>query len=115
MAKLLAGPSKDKFASRILTEQEYAAWIRLQPRRALEYICGRFAAKEAIVKALGCGIGATVGFKDIEVLPDERGKPVSTLSEASIVKLGWEDQPFKLHLAITHERTLAAATAVIER
>lgn len=115
MARLLAGPGKDRFASRVLTEQEYAGWVSLQPRRALEYISGRFAAKEAIVKALGCGIGAVVGFKDIEVLPDERGKPVCTISDASINRLGWEGQAFKLHLAITHERTLAAATALIEK
>ncbi|WP_372660497.1 holo-ACP synthase [Cohnella sp.] len=115
MAKLLAGPGKDKFASRVLTKQEYIGWMSLQPRRALEYISGRFAAKEAVVKALGCGIGAIVGFKDIEVLPDERGKPICTLSIASLNRLGWEGQIIKLHLAITHERSLAAATALIEK
>lgn len=115
MSKLLAGPGKDRFAARVLTEQEYRSWSSLQQRRALEFISGRFAAKEAVVKAIGCGIGAAVGFKDIEVLPDERGKPVCTLSEASINRLGWAGQAFKLHLAITHERNLAAATALVEK
>jgi holo-[acyl-carrier protein] synthase len=115
MGKLLSGPVKDKFAARVLTEQENAGWRKLQPRRALEYISGRFAAKEAVVKALGCGIGAIVGFKDIEVLPDGFGKPVCTLSEASIRRLGWENHEDKLHIAITHERSLAAATVLIEK
>jgi holo-[acyl-carrier protein] synthase len=113
--KLLSGPSRNKFVARVLTAQENASWASLQPRRALEYISGRFAAKEAVVKALGCGIGALVGFKDIEVLPDEHGKPVCTLSDASIRRLGWEGHIYKLHLAITHERSLAAATALIEK
>lgn len=115
MAKLLARPSKDKFARRVLTLQEYNVWITLSSRRSLEYISGRFAAKEAIVKALGCGIGTKVGFMDIEVLPNEQGKPMCTLSTDSIHRLGWEDSSFQLHIAITHERSLAAATAIIEK
>ena len=115
MEKLLSGSGKHKFIDRVLTERERAGWASLQPRRALEYISGRFAAKEAVVKALGCGIGAVVGFKDIEVLPDEWGKPVCTLSEASIRRLGWDGQTYTLHIAITHERSLAAATALIEK
>jgi holo-[acyl-carrier protein] synthase len=113
--QLLAGPGKHKFIARVLTEREIENWERLGPRRALEYISGRFAAKEAVVKAIGCGIGAIVGFKDIEVLPDELGKPVCTLSEASIRRLGWEGFTYNLHVAITHERSVAAATALIEK
>ncbi len=115
MDKLLSGSAKHKFIARVLTTLESASLASLQPRRALEYVSGRFAAKEAVVKALGCGIGAIVGFKDIEVLPDDLGKPVCTLSEASIGRLGWEGQTYKLHVAITHERSLAAATALIEK
>jgi holo-[acyl-carrier protein] synthase len=115
MAKLLEGPAKDKFVARVLTEQERMGWNRLQPRRALEYISGRFAAKEAVVKALGTGIGAIVGFMDIEVLPDALGKPVCLISQEAIQRLGWEGHAFKVHIAITHERTLAVATAIIEK
>jgi holo-[acyl-carrier protein] synthase len=115
MDRLLSGPGNKRFVNRVLTVKESEAWAKLQPRRALEYISGRFAVKEAVVKALGCGIGAVVGFKDMEVLPDEWGKPVCTLSEASMKRLGWEDRSLKLHIAITHERSLAAATALIEK
>lgn len=115
MEKILIGPGSQKFIERILTERESEALVKLQPRRKLEYISGRFAVKEAVVKAIGCGIGATVGFKDIEVLPDELGKPVCTLSDCSIRRLGWDGQTYKLHIAITHERSLAAATALVEK
>lgn len=115
MDRLLAGPGSRKFVDRVLTSRESEGWASLQPRRALEYISGRFAAKEAVVKAIGCGIGALVGFKDIEVLPDKWGKPVCSLSVASIERLGWAEESYRIHIAITHERSLAAATAIIEK
>jgi holo-[acyl-carrier protein] synthase len=115
MARLLAGPGRERFAERILTESERASWRRLPERRALEYISGRFAAKEAVVKAIGCGIGAIVGFRDIEVMPDSSGKPTCKLSEDALARLGWNREPTRLHIAITHERSIAAATAIIEK
>lgn len=115
MEKLLSGSAGRRFVERVLTVGERNQLASLQPRRALEYVSGRFAAKEAIVKALGCGIGGIVSFQDIEVLPDPLGKPQCTLSPASVKRLGWTDQGYKLHVAITHERSLAAATAIIEK
>lgn len=44
-----------------------------------ESLAGRFAAKEAVVKALGCGIGV-VTWKEIEILGDEQNAPMLTLS-----------------------------------
>lgn len=46
--------------------------------RRVESLAGRFAAKEAAVKALGCGIG-DVTWKEIEILGDEQNAPVLTL------------------------------------
>lgn len=46
--------------------------------RRAESLAGRFAAKEAVVKALGCGIG-DVSWKEIEVLGDEQNAPILTL------------------------------------
>jgi holo-[acyl-carrier protein] synthase len=46
--------------------------------RRVESLAGRFAAKEAAAKALGCGIGV-VTWKDIEILGDEQNAPVLTL------------------------------------
>lgn len=46
--------------------------------KRVESLAGRFAAKEAVAKALGCGIGE-VTWKEIEVLGDEQNAPVLTL------------------------------------
>ncbi|MFC4598511.1 holo-ACP synthase [Cohnella hongkongensis] len=116
MERILKGASGSRFVDRVLTPRERKAWEALPARRALEFVSGRFAAKEAVVKALGCGIGATVGFRDIEVLADESGKPVCRLSSAAAMRLGWEeDGGRRVLVAITHERSLAAATALIEK
>lgn len=50
--------------------------------RRIESLAGRFAAKEAAVKALGCGIG-DVAWKDVEILGDERNAPVLRLHGAA--------------------------------
>ncbi len=68
----------DKFVRRILTlaeQGEYAA--SQQPVRLL---AKRFAAKEAIAKALGTGIGRGVSWQDIEVRHDAHGAPLVHLS-----------------------------------
>ena len=50
-----------------------------------ESLAGRFAAKEAVAKALGCGIGE-VGWKEIEVLGDEQNAPQLTLHGEALKK-----------------------------
>lgn len=115
MESILTGSGGRRFIERVLTPEERKNWSALPAKRALEYACGRFAAKEAVVKAIGCGIGSKVGFQDIQIVPDELGRPVCTLSSASINRLGWDGLAYRLHVAITHERTIAAATALIEK
>jgi len=63
-----------RYLDRIYTAAELA-----QSHQRVEYFAGRFAAKEAVAKALGSGIGE-VGWKDIEVLGDEEDAPVLNLS-----------------------------------
>lgn len=46
--------------------------------KRVESLAGRFAAKEAVAKALGCGIG-DVTWKEIEILGDEQNAPILTL------------------------------------
>jgi holo-[acyl-carrier protein] synthase len=95
-----------RFLDKVLTkgEKEYCK----QYSDAAPHVAGRFAAKEAVVKALGCGFGAEVAFLDIEILKDEKGKPTVFLSEK--VKAHF-DEPI-MHISITHSREHAFAVAI---
>ena len=94
-----------RYLDRIYTPRELA-----QSRHRPEYLAGRFAAKEAVAKALGTGIGE-VGWKDIEILGDEENAPVLNLTGAARRKaadLGlttWS-------LSISHDMGQAVAFAV---
>ncbi len=92
-----------KFIERILTEEERKTFVSLSARRRVEFVAGRFAAKEAFSKAVGTGIGENLSFLDIEVKPNELGKP-------EIIR----PNSVRAHLSITHSREYAAATVIIE-
>ncbi|MCM3671962.1 holo-ACP synthase [Mesobacillus maritimus] len=93
-----------RFPERILTEEERKEFCSLSDRRKIEFLAGRFAAKEAFAKAFGTGIGKDLSFQDIEIKKNERGKPffIKPISEG-------------IHLSITHSRDFAAAQVIIER
>mgnify|MGYP001019741902 CR=1 FL=1 len=93
-----------RFADRILTSFEKEIYDQLKGKRQMEYLAGRFAAKEAFAKAYGTGIGTQLSFQDIQVENDEKGKP-------SITKPLQEG----VHLSITHSAEYAAAQVIIEK
>jgi len=64
----------DRFKSKFLNENEIAL------AEKIESVAGFWAAKEAIAKALGCGIGAELAFHDIVISKNEKGAPSFTLS-----------------------------------
>lgn len=68
---------QDRFLRRLYTEEER----RLSSQRTSPYafLAGRFAAKEAILKALGTGWSAGIRWLDIQVLNDATGRPVATV------------------------------------
>lgn len=104
-----------RFIERVLTAGEREL-LQGRRKRIVEFVAGRFAAKEAVAKALGYGIGKQIGFHDIEILPDEAGKPECRLSEAACRKLEEAGYipPLRIHLSITHSESLAGAYAVVE-
>ena len=110
---MMSGQAGDRFLERVLTPAERLLAGERQGRLA-EFVAGRFAAKEAVVKAFGSGIGGVTGFQDIEVLPDERGRPICRLSNEAILRLGFTSSNLRLHLSIAHTETTAAAYAVAE-
>jgi holo-[acyl-carrier protein] synthase len=69
-------------------------------------VAGRWAAKEAIYKA----VGIPLTWLDIEILPDELGSPRAVISAS-----GFDPKRLRLNVSITHERSHAAAVAVLER
>jgi holo-[acyl-carrier protein] synthase len=100
------------FIERILTsrEQEY---LPESGRRRVEYIAGRFAAKEAAAKALGTGIGKSFSFLDGEVLKDEMGKPMLIFSDSTKQHFNFHGS-YKVHVSISHSREYAIAQVIIE-
>lgn len=95
------------FLDRLFTEKEKL--YCLQYKDAAPRFAGRFAAKEAIVKALGTGIGAEVGWQEIEILNDPQGKPEVHL--APLVKERFNVA--SILLSISHCESYATATALV--
>ncbi|MCQ6559548.1 holo-ACP synthase [Paenibacillus mendelii] len=112
---LLQGETGERFSARILTESERAAASELRGGRLAEYVAGRFASKEAVSKALGCGIGATLGFHDIVIGRSPLGKPQCKLSGEAWDRLGLIAEQTVVHVTITHDSSLASAFVVVER
>jgi holo-[acyl-carrier protein] synthase len=94
------------FIDRIFTvnEQQYAQKFS-SPETAY---AGRFAAKEAISKALGTGITVDVGWKDMEIVNSSSGKPLVVLSQALQTKL----QNSEILISISHCKEYATAFAI---
>jgi holo-[acyl-carrier protein] synthase len=92
-----------KFINRILTETEINQFKQYTGHRQIEFLAGRFAAKEAYSKAVGTGIGKGLSFVDIEIYSDEKGKPC-------IKSRGLES----VHLSISHSKDYAVAQVIIE-
>ncbi|KFL42749.1 4'-phosphopantetheinyl transferase [Lysinibacillus sp. BF-4] len=92
-----------RFVNRILTERERAIYEQLAPHRKLEFLGGRFAAKEAYAKALGTGIGGECELQDIAILPNELGAP----------KLYFKNELTNDFISITHTEQYAAAQVII--
>jgi holo-[acyl-carrier protein] synthase len=109
---ILLNESSERFLMRVLTIEE-RAYADQRGGRLYEFIAGRFAAKEAASKAIGCGIGQRLGFQDIEILPDESGKPLCRISERSRSLAQCGDNSI-FHLSITHTDKMALAFVVWE-
>lgn len=95
----------ERFLQRIFTEQELAA-----NAQKVESLAGRFAAKEAVAKALGCGIG-DVAWKEIEILRAESGAPQLVLHGAA-ERMAREQGLTAWSLSLSHSQSHAVAVAV---
>lgn len=75
-------------------------------------LAGRFAAKEAVLKALGLGLSG-VSWRDIEILPDEQGQPQVSIY-GKLLDRSRELRIKKINLSISHSREYAMAVAIGE-
>lgn len=102
----------DRFVKRILTATEYQEYARAaQPNRLL---AKRFAAKEAIAKALGTGIGNGVSWQDIQIEHDRLGAPMARLSGGALAAArarGGE----RIAISLSDETDHVVAFAVLDR
>lgn len=101
----IQAPIRERFIKRVFTSKEIA-----QSKNRNDALSGLFAAKEAVSKALGTGIGF-VSWQDIEILHLPSGQPTLVLhgnAEKTAKQLGLEDWS----ISISHDRSKAIALAV---
>lgn len=94
------------FLNRLFSQAEQDYCYKFQDPSP--HFAGRFAAKEAIAKALGTGFGAHLAWHDIEIINDDLGKPVVHFSETIRKK---HNNPHIL-ISISHCTEYAMATAI---
>jgi len=97
----------DRFVSRILGREELAIYNRRRDNAV--FLAGRFAAKEAIIKALGAILKERPPYRSLQVLPDESGVP--QLVPSDTLKTSFSN--LKFLISITHEKHHAAAVAIL--
>ncbi len=99
------------FSNRILTTEELKKFALLKKERRAAFLAKRFAAKEAISKAFGIGIGRGINVKDITVLNDELGKPIVKLDSVYTQKLPL----LNIHLSLSDDYPICVAFVIVEK
>jgi holo-[acyl-carrier protein] synthase len=104
----ILGKYADEFPNKILCLEEVSEYHKKASKDKIPFLAKRFAAKEAIAKAFGFGIGQQIKFHDIEISNDDLGKP------CAIVKndIG---QDKNILLSISDDYPIAIAFAVISK
>ena len=111
MAEVLARTPTTR--GRLFTEAEQAYAERAEPGMAAQRYAARFAAKEAVLKSLGAGLGACP-FKDIEVVRDEESGAAVLALHGAAAALAAEKGAATLHLSMTHTARRALAFVIAE-
>lgn len=99
-----------------LNERLFTDGERAYAQRAADpgaRLAARFAAKEAVLKALGTGVSGGVRLRDVEVVRDGRGAPSLALSGRT-AEMARARGVASWHLSLSHTDTVAVATVVAE-
>jgi len=108
VARVLGGPNGARFRERVYTPTEVAT-CEGRSDAATAY-AARFAAKEALVKALGAPPG--LRWRDMEVVKASNGSPAFTLTGVAFKEVA--ARGVRVLLALTHDAGVAAATVVLD-
>jgi holo-[acyl-carrier protein] synthase len=100
----------ERFIDRILSPSEKLQYQGLSD--GVAFVAKRFAAKEAIAKALGTGIGHGVSFQDMVISNDEKGAPTAELSNTA-AEIMQSRGGVKMLISLADERHYATAYAVL--
>jgi len=106
--------SIDSFAKKILGDNEYLKFSKLSESKKIFFIAKQFAGKEAFAKAIGTGISGDVNFKTIEILRNDKGKPMFKFAEKTqllIDNLGIVHS----HVSLSDEKDYALAFVILEK
>lgn len=98
----------NEFVAKILTSSEISKYDDLNDKLKINFLAKRYAAKEAIAKAFGVGIGEELSFEDIEIGNDFNGKPNVIIYS----KIGNNK---KIDLSISDDYPIAVAFAVVSQ
>ena len=98
-----------RFAEKILSPEE----LRRLPHAPAAYLAGRFAAKEAAVKALGTGFSQGIGPRQIEICNTPEGKPQLRFLDCAARRAQALDVR-RRHVSLSHDRGAAVALVVLE-
>jgi len=101
----------DKFLRRIYTEKESA--YAMSKRNFAERLAGRFAVKEAGLKAIGTGWRRGVTWRDFEVINEPGGRPTLRLTGAA-GRIAQELGARRISVSITHTAAMAIAVVILE-
>lgn len=101
----------DVFLSRILHPKEYAKIKTLKTQTQAGYLAKRFAAKEALSKAIGSGISGGIRFKDIAIINNDKGKPTVFIEQNIIAKIGL----CQIDVSLSDDYPIAIAFVVISK
>src|SRR5437870_13790977 len=101
----------ERFLHRVFTEGEIAYSQSMKfPAR---HLAARFAAKEALSKAFGTGIGKSMGWRDLDVRKKKSGEPYAMLSGGA-AQMAKERGITKVWISLSHTEQSGSATIVLE-
>ena len=101
----------DSFFAKVFSEEEIQ--YCLKKGNPYQSLAARFAAKEAVSKALGCGIGKYLSWKSVSIVNDKFSKPIVILDEKGkemLKNVGGSE----IFISLTHTKEIASAVAIVK-